>query len=86
MICRAVFAKFKGLQYQGYREKWGDVGDMFWGYPEMLGCKPPYISNRLAESELVFGTLKDAQADWEAFQSSPVPLFAEVCDEIFGDG
>jgi len=84
--CRALFAFFTGLEHQGITKEWHKVGEMLWGYPEMLDYNIPHIQNRLAEVELTFAEVEDLEADWEAFRKSPTPVFSAFCDDIFGDG
>lgn len=84
--CRALFALFSDLEHQGITKEWHKVGEMLWGYPEMLDYKIPHIQNRLAEVELTFAEVEDLEADWEAFRKSPMPVFSAFCDDIFGDG
>ena len=53
------------------------------GLPQNAGL---YIQNRLAEVEVAYETLKEAETDWEAFRREPNPIFDSFCDDIFGDG
>ena len=85
-FCRVLFARFTDLENEGITGEWRRVGEILWGYPKMLDYKPPYIQNRLAEVEVAYETLKEAETDWEAFRREPNPIFDSFCDDIFGDG
>lgn len=83
---RVMYANFTGLEHLSITEEWRKVGEMLWGYPEILDYLPPHIFNRLAEPELGFDSLDALQDDWLSFQAEPVPNFIEFCNDIFGDG
>ena len=83
---RVMYANFADLEYQGDENHRITIGDMLWGYPEMLHYAPPNIYNRLAESERIFKTQSELEADWAAFCAQPDPDFSEFCNDIFGDG
>lgn len=84
--CRVLFAFFTDFEHEGVTGEWRKVGEMLWGYPEMLDYDPPHIHNRLGEVELAFKTEAEMEADWMAFREDPKPIFDSLCDEIFGDG
>lgn len=83
---RVVYAYFTELEHLGITDQWRKVGEMLWGYPEILDYQPPYIYNRLAEPELAFDSIEALQADWQAFRKLPNPIFDEFCNDIFADG
>ena len=85
-FCRAFFAFFTDFEHEGITGDWHRVGEMLWGYPEMLDYEPPHLHNRLAEVELAFGTVEELEADWAHFRKEPSPIFDSFCDDIFGDG
>lgn len=83
---RVLYAQFTDLEYQGTIGQWNQVGDMLWGYPEILHYDPPRIHNRLAEPECSFDSLEELEKDWVKFCKEPRPDFSEFCNDIFGDG
>ena len=71
-FCRAFFAFFTDFEHEGITGDWHRVGEMLWGYPEMLDYEPPHIHNRLAEVELAFGTVEELEADWAHFRKGAI--------------
>ena len=84
---RCVKVCFRNLEYRGSSEhEWKPLGDMLWGFPEMIVWQAPLLWNRLAVIEKRFDNLSEVQADIIAFMNCPDPEFARFCDDIFGDG
>lgn len=83
---RGLFAKFINPEYESARSEWQLLGDMLWGFPEVLTLQGNILQNRLAEPEKFFGSKYDALSDWEAFCKKPDPIYKEFCNDIFGDG
>ena len=83
---RVLYAHFTNLELDYAVEEWNVVGDMLWGYPEILHYDPPHIYNRLAEPEHTFDSLEELEKDWVKFCKEPRPDFSEFCNDIFGDG
>lgn len=83
---RIIYAHFTDFEHLGISGEWRKVGEMLWGYPEILDYQPPHIYNRLAEPEIEFDSLDALHADWQSFQANPMPIFDEFCNDIFGDG
>lgn len=83
---RYVEAQFTKLEYESRTGEWYPLEERFWGYPEVLTTECDITRNRLAEREKNFANQKEAEADWLAFCSNPVPDFTEFCNDIFGDG
>ena len=83
---RYVEARFTNLEYESCAGEWYPLDEGFWGYPEVLTTENSVTWNRLAEREKSFANRDEAEADWNAFLSDPVPNFTEFCNDIFGDG
>ena len=86
-FCRCVKARFCNLEYRSaHSHDWKPLGDMLWGFPEMIVHWPPFLWNRLAVIEKRFDDLSELQADVTAFANNADPDFSRICDDIFGDG
>ena len=86
-FCRCMNARFRNLEYRSsHSHDWKPLGDMLWGFPEMIVYRPPLLWNRLAVIEKQFDALPELQADVVAFANNPDPDFSRICDDIFGDG
>lgn len=83
---RGMIAKFRSLEYESACGEWQPLGDMLWGYPQVLVLEGDILRNRLIEPEKFFGSKDDALRDWEAFCKAPDPIYKEFCNDIFGDG
>ncbi len=57
-----------------------------WGFPHQVEHNAPDTYNRLFVIEKEFGTKAEALQDMEAFKTKPDVNFAEVLNDIFGDG
>lgn len=55
-----------------------------WGFPAIIDYSEPYTYNRLYETERIFNTWEEAEADIRAFSSDAV--LTEFFNDIFGDG
>lgn len=85
--CRCVKVCFRNLEYCGSHDhEWKPLGDMLWGFPEMIVYQPPFLWNRLAVVEKKFNDFSELQADMDGCAKDPDPEFARFCDDIFGDG
>jgi len=86
-FCRCMNARFRNLEYRSsHSHDWKPLGDMLWGFPEMIVYRPPLLWNRLAVIEKQFDALPELQFDVIAFANNPDPDFSRICDDIFGDG
>lgn len=83
---RCIKVRFTNLEYEDLDNLWNPLGDMLWGYPEVIEYQKPLLCNRLAVVEKQFDSLEDLQADIESFEKAPDPEFSRFCDDIFGDG
>lgn len=57
---------------------------MSWGFPSIIEYVEPYTYNRLYETEKIFDTWEEAEADIRAFKGEVV--LTEFFSDIFGDG
>lgn len=57
---------------------------MSWGFPAIIEYSAPYTYNRLYETEKIFDTWEEAEADIRAFNGEVV--LTEFFNDIFGDG
>lgn len=55
-----------------------------WGFPAIIEYSDPYTYNRLYETERIFDTWEEAEADIRAFNGEAV--LTEFFNDIFGDG
>ena len=55
-----------------------------WGFPSIIDYSEPYTYNRLYETERIFNTWEEAEADIRAFSDDAI--LTEFFNDIFGDG
>lgn len=83
---RCITTRFEDLEMKSFDGKWHRVTDNTWGIPHILCFEGNSVYNRLAIFEKIFKTKQEMEQDYQSFLKKPDPVFAEFCNEIFGDG
>ena len=83
---RFIKSNFTNLKYKSADGQYNDIGDRFWGFPHQIEYSEPITYNRLFVLEKEFASKAEALADIELFKLKPDTNFAEILNDIFGDG
>lgn len=82
---RCIKTEFTKLQYENIKDEYTSPG-MLWGFPHQIEIENDITYNRLYVVEKTFKNKKEALDDMASFKEKPDPVFAEVLNDIFGDG
>lgn len=83
---RCIQTKFTDLQYESYIGKYEKLGEMLFGYPNQIIGDNGNLVNRLFVIEKTFKNRAEAMEDMAQFQKNKDINFAEILNDIFGDG
>ena len=83
---RCIQTKFTDLQYESYIGKYEKLGEMLCGYPNQIIGDNGNLVNRLFVIEKTFKNRAEAMEDMAQFQKNKDINFAEILNDIFGDG
>ena len=75
-LCRCVKARFRNLEYRSsHSHDWKPLGDMLWGFPEMIVYGRPFFGIDLQSSKNGLTIFLGFRRIWQLLQTMPIPTF-----------
>ena len=87
-VLRCIRARFSGLAYLAFADRWNPIGGTIFGHPSVLSIQPK------PDGGYDFGTIlymcedsAESPAElWTRLNDSNALIFDSICEEVFGDG
>lgn len=83
---RCIQTSFTNLCYSDLGDEYNPMGSMIWGFPQQIAGRNGNLRNRLFVVEKRFKNKFEAMRDYASFEANKDVCFAEILNDIFGDG